>query len=160
MKWGKRLLPRLERKGYAEDKQLHERFLALRYKGQSFELEIAHTEADIATSFHRAHRQRYGYAQEAGVIEIVSVRLRSSGLVERIPQQRELRTHKSFAKASRFVEAYFAGKKLRTAVYERKHLSPGEQLSAPCIVTEYSATTLIPPGATAELDEHRNLSLK
>ncbi len=150
----------LRAEGFARTTQLHERFLALRYKGQSFELEIPYNVMDIGNSFHRAHRQRYGYAQETGVVEIVSVRLRSSGLVEQTPEKRVQKSEKGFAKAARFVEAYFAGKKLRTAVYEREHLSPGEQLRAPCIVTEYSATTLVRPGANAQLDDHGNLIIQ
>ena len=48
--------------------------------GQSFELEVRNTTGDLAAAFHRAHRERYGYAQEQSEIEIVSARLRSFGL--------------------------------------------------------------------------------
>ena len=42
------------------------------------------TTGDLAAAFHRAHRERYGYAQEQSEIEIVSARLRSFGLVEKL----------------------------------------------------------------------------
>src|SRR6185295_13438217 len=74
----------LRREGFPTVKQRHERSLALRYKGQSFELEIKRTSGNIATEFHRAHQERYGYAQESNVVEVVSARVRSSGIVEKL----------------------------------------------------------------------------
>ncbi len=57
---------------------------AMRYRGQSFELEVRNADGDLAAEFHRVHRERYGYAQEQSEIEIVSARLRSFGLVEKL----------------------------------------------------------------------------
>ncbi len=45
----------------------------LRYRGQSFELTVP-IEADLAAAFHRAHEERYGYAEPAREIELVAVR--------------------------------------------------------------------------------------
>jgi len=134
----------LRDEGFPKDRQRHERSLALRYQGQSFELNIPYATKNLAARFHRAHRQLYGYAQESSVIEVVSARLRSSGLVERIPQRRLGKTANKVAKPVRFVEAYFDGEKVRTGVYERERLNAGDVLRAPCIVVEYSSTTLIP----------------
>ena len=40
----------------------------------------------------------------------------------------------------------FDGKKLSTAIYSREALTPGKKYQGPAIITEYSATTVIPPG--------------
>jgi N-methylhydantoinase A len=45
----------------------------LRYRGQSFELTVP-LQADLAAAFHRAHEERYGYADEAREVELVAVR--------------------------------------------------------------------------------------
>ncbi len=45
----------------------------LRYAGQSFELTVS-LEADLAGAFHRAHTERYGYADPQREIELVAVR--------------------------------------------------------------------------------------
>jgi N-methylhydantoinase A len=45
----------------------------LRYRGQSFELTVP-LQSDLAGAFHRAHEERYGYADEAREIELVAVR--------------------------------------------------------------------------------------
>jgi len=45
----------------------------LRYRGQSFELTVP-LQPDLAAAFHRAHEERYGYADESREIELVAVR--------------------------------------------------------------------------------------
>jgi len=45
----------------------------LRYAGQSFELTVP-LGGDVADAFHRAHEERYGYADRARAIELVAVR--------------------------------------------------------------------------------------
>ena len=45
----------------------------LRYRGQSFELTVP-LQPDIAGAFHRAHAERYGYADTSREIELVAVR--------------------------------------------------------------------------------------
>jgi N-methylhydantoinase A len=45
----------------------------LRYRGQSFELTIP-LQPQLAAAFHRAHEERYGYADESREIELVAVR--------------------------------------------------------------------------------------
>ena len=150
----------LRSEGFSVAKQRHERSLALRYKGQSFELEIPHTGGNIANAFHRAHLKRYGYAQESSIIEVVSARVRSSGLTEKIAQRRASKLEKTFAEPHSFVESHISGNKVRAGVYERDHLSAGEQLRLPCIVVEYSSTTLIPAGVFAVVDRYGNLIIE
>jgi N-methylhydantoinase A len=45
----------------------------LRYAGQSFELTVP-LQQDLADAFHRAHEERYGYADRDRAIELVAVR--------------------------------------------------------------------------------------
>lgn len=146
----------LRREGFPSRKQRHERALAMRYRGQSFELLITRTTGDIAAAFHRAHRERYGYAQEASEIEIVSARLRSSGLVERL-SMRKIRVRKGVAKPNNTTTSYLDGRKTSVALYKRDALDGDVKLRTPCIVTEYSATTLIPADATARVDQFGNI---
>jgi N-methylhydantoinase A len=153
----------LRLEGFARARQRHERSLAVRYQGQSFELEIKlSSKRNIAEDFHDAHKARYGYAQVKNKVEIVSARLRSTGVVEKL---RAKRTRSVTRKANivapqRFAAVHFAEGETRTAVYVREKLNPGERLRTPCVVTEYSATTLVPPGARAVLDEQGNLIIE
>jgi N-methylhydantoinase A len=51
----------------------HEGEADLRYRGQSFELTVP-LGPDLASAFHRAHEERYGYADPARDVELVAVR--------------------------------------------------------------------------------------
>lgn len=149
----------LEAEGFPRRRQRHERALAMRYRGQSFELEVKDTGGDMAASFHRAHRERYGYAQEQSEIEIVSARLRSFGLVLKLPVKK-IAISRGTAKAHSSTTAYFGGRKLKVDVYRRDELSGGVKLKTPCIVTEYSATTLVPGDVSARVDQFGNILIK
>jgi N-methylhydantoinase A len=153
----------LKREGFNSIRQRHEKNLGVRYKGQSFELEIPWTrEVNVTEAFHRAHQARYGYAQPANTVEIVSARLRSTGLVEKLKRERTKRHLHSgkLVAPPRYATVYFASGRTRTAIYARDELEPGARLRTPCIVTEYSATTLIPDGARAKVDLDGNLLIE
>jgi N-methylhydantoinase A len=148
----------LRREGLTENKQRHERFLAVRYKGQSFELQIKQTAGNIAGAFHRAHRARYGYAQESNVVEIVSARVRSIGVVGKLKTHRlKSSASNGLSRPGQFAETFFARKKIRAGIYRREEIMAGSRLRVPCIVTEYSATTLIPEGCKARVDTLGNI---
>ena len=146
----------LRREGFPAARQRHERALAMRYRGQSFELLINKTDGNVAAAFHRAHRERYGYAQEQSEIEIVSARLRSIGLVEKL-SMRKIATSRGTVKPHATAVAYLDGRKTTVGVYRRDDLRGGVKLRTPCIVAEYSATTLIPADATARVDQFGNI---
>jgi N-methylhydantoinase A len=147
----------LRSEGFIRSRQRHERSLAMRYRGQSFELEVRKTTGDLAAEFHRVHRERYGYAQEQSEIEIVSARLRSFGVVEKLPQ-RKIAAEKT--KPHGEVSVYLEGRKLSAALYRRDDLSAEAKLRTPCILTEYSATTLIPGSSKARVDDYGNVLIE
>jgi N-methylhydantoinase A len=151
----------LRREGFPENEQRHERSLAVRYQGQSFELQIKQTRGNVAAACHRAHLARYGYAQEKNVVEIVSARVRSIGIVRKLKAAR-LRSlaARSFAKPHEMIETFFERRKIRGAVYRREDIAAGSRLRVPCIVTEYSATTLIGEGCQARVDSLGNIIIE
>jgi N-methylhydantoinase A len=148
----------LRDEGFGERSQRHTRSLAMRYTGQSFELEVHVTKGNLAAAFHRAHEARYGYAQQSNSIEIVSLRLRSSGLVTKHKEKGKRGTTRAVAAIEQKI-AYFGGRKIKVGMYDRDKLGPGMKLNTPCIVAEYSATTLIPAGNKASVDGYGNLMI-
>ena len=150
----------LRREGFPPAKQKHERSLAVRYKGQSFELQIKTTKGNIAAAFHRAHRARYGYAQEKNVVEIVSARVRSIGLSKKLRARPLVAFRKKLSAPHDFVKTFLGGKSIRSAVYQRDRLTAGETLQVPCILAEYSATTLVPEDAHVFVDNQLNLIIE
>lgn len=151
----------LRGEGFVRSRQRHDRSLAMRYRGQSFELEVKTTSGDIAVAFHRAHRERYGYAQENSEIEIVSARLRSLGLVEKLGHEKLAGSrHSGKTKPHRNVSAYLDGRKVTLGFYRREDLKAGAKLQTPCIVSEYSATTLIHARDAARVDRFGNVLIE
>ncbi len=147
----------LRSEGFSRPRQRHERSLAMRYRGQSFELEVRKTTGDLAGEFHRVHRERYGYAQDQSEIEIVSARLRSFGLVEKLVEQKigsgKTRPHGA-------VIAHLGGRKVKVALYKRDDVFANTKLLTPCIVTEYSGTTLIDADCKARIDDLGNILIE
>jgi N-methylhydantoinase A len=114
----------------------------VRYRGQGYELNIPYT-AGLIVAFRREHERHYGYSYPAREIELVTLRLRA--IVKSPPA--------SFGKAD-VVRAsgdcdeapvFFNARKVTAAVYHRDSLQPGKKYSGPAVVTEYSATTVVPP---------------
>ena len=54
----------------------------------------------------------------------------------------------------------FASREVSTAILDRNSLKAGVRLRGPAIVTEYSATTVVPPGASFHLDRAANLVIE
>jgi N-methylhydantoinase A len=150
----------LRREGFSSARQKHERSLAVRYKGQSFELHIKTTSGNIAAAFHREHRARYGYAQEKNAVEIVSARVRSSGLVEKIRERRLQKGPGQTASPTELAETYLDRRKISAPVYRRANLRAGLRLRTPCILMEYSATTIITEDCSATVDPRGNVIIE
>ncbi len=134
------------------------RLLAMRYRGQSFELEIA-AEGEAVARFHQAHRERYGHADEQKTVEIVSVRLRAVGVTDKPPLKPEKSVRRFKAKPARDAQVWLGDKRRKVAVYDRAELQPGATIAAPAIIVEYGSTTLIPTGWRVRVDAWHNLLL-
>jgi N-methylhydantoinase A len=132
----------------------------VRYRGQGYELNIPYTDRLIA-AFRREHDRRYGYSYPAREIELVTLRLRA---IMKSPQvsigtdgaARDERGKLDPARTS----VFFESKKIACAIYDRESLQPGKKYSGAAIVTEYSATTIVPPRAKFWLDRNGNLFIQ
>jgi N-methylhydantoinase A len=149
----------LRGEGFAGAKIRGERLLDMRYVGQAYELTVPES-GDFLAAFHKAHERRYGYADAARAVEVVNVRARLIGLTDQPQLDRPRRA--SQRNAAPLVEtrrALFGGRAYQTRVYDRAQLAPGQKFSGPAIVSEYSATTIVPPGWRGVVDSWGNLIL-
>ena len=55
---------------------------------------------------------------------------------------------------------FFQDKAVTTPVFERGDLVPGHGMNGPAVITEYSATTVIPAGKKYWVDASENLVIK
>lgn len=134
-------------------KPLKQQSLDLRYKGQGFELNVPFGEKSLKL-FHAEHKRRYGYSREGHPVEIVTVRLRASIKADSVALHAD-RPKSGKAETTR---ATFAGSARLTSLIARSNLASARR--GPAIVTEYSATTVVPPGWTCAPDKQGNLVLR
>jgi N-methylhydantoinase A len=146
--------------GFAAGRVRMERFLDMRYVGQAYELMVPEG-GDFVRAFHREHELRYGYSDLARPVEVVNVRGRVVGMTPPIdwPRHRFGKADSPDAIAARR-RVYFGGKHYDAPIYAREKLRVGNRLTGPAIVSEYSATTVVPPGWGARVDGFENLVLE
>jgi N-methylhydantoinase A len=122
----------------------------MRYRGQSFELEVTGPERpdpkELAERFAAAHEARYGYRDEESEVELVNVRL---ALVEAGGEPRPRAASGACAESSR--TARFGGAWATTRVL-RGEPPAGLAASGPCVFELPEATLVLPPGWAAEVD--------
>ena len=136
------------------------RSLDMRYSGQSYELSVPFA-GDFISAFHLAHEQRYGYSDRVRACEIVNIRARFTGPTPKPALPKLSQGGASPAAAMvRKSNVLFERRRIDTPIYDRAKLRAGNRILGPAIVSEYSATTLIPPTWTGRVDRIGNLILE
>jgi N-methylhydantoinase A/oxoprolinase/acetone carboxylase beta subunit len=148
----------LQEEGFKGRSVLNEDSVDLRYRGQSYELTVPFSR-DFIARFHRMHERRYGHSDTTRAVEVVNVRATFFGRAPKIKFPK-MRRSRAMARPLETAKAWFAGKKHKTRVYDRKDLWHGHVIKGPAIIGEYSATTLVPPDFVCEVDAWGNLVLK
>jgi N-methylhydantoinase A len=127
--------------------------LDLRYRGQTYELEIPVKIDDLAAevladSFHQAHQARYGHALPDGEVELVHARASSV-----IPRARssEYAPHWPNSKETSSRSVYWGPERgwLETGVVSRSTVQEIGFIIGPAIVQQTDSTLVVPPGVCA-----------
>jgi len=151
----------LARDGFAEDRIEVQRSVDLRYLGQGYEINVPYSR-NLLRVFHKKHERLYGYCNPGLAVEVVTLRVRAAGSHAELPFPEAAaiprETPRAVAEEKRKV--VFRGRRRMTRFYDRGRLQPGTRLKAPAVISEYSATTLIPPGFKGRVDRWRNLILE
>ena len=145
------------------------RSASMRYAGQAFELPVAlpaHAlaHADLAVlgaAFEAEHERSYGHrltdatgVQTVALEVIAGTRPWDGRPPLPLPQRGD-----AAGRGER--EVYFGPDlgSLRTGILPRRNMLRG-RMRGPLVVEEYEGTTVVPPGATAWLDEHANIVIE
>ena len=160
----------MKSEGFVPQQLKIDRSLDMRYQGQSYELNIPYFTAGQASStdvvetlverFHAAHEHRFGYARTDAPVEVVNLRLTATGETDKPPIESVSLADPDVAEA--FIAqnpVIFEGEALPTNFYRREAMRPGNRIVGPAIVTEFSATTVVPPNFSAVVDAYQNLIL-
>jgi N-methylhydantoinase A len=161
---------RLAEDGFAADKVAIIRKAALHYQGQSFELEVPVPDgridraalAVIDEAYGVEHERTYGHRAGADEpVELVTLKLIGRGIPEapRAAQALGAALPLGVAITDPIRRAYFGPEHgwHDTRVVNRADLA--EPIAGPCIVEEYDATCVVPPGAAARLDRWGNIEI-
>ena len=138
-----------------------ERTVDMRYRRQGYELNVPWDEESperTMEAFHELHRQRYGFADAERPVEMVNLRLRMVAAGEAWEPER-MEPVEGDGGAALYAErdVYFHGQFLPTRFYRRDGLRAGDMVRGPAMVTEYTAATVLPPGAELRVDGLGNL---
>ena len=155
--------PRSPRKESPTDSARVEHQLDVRYIGQEYTLTIPLTDANepatddfdtaISGRFDEAHDTRFGHANPGAPIEFVAARSTGLGDLTRAAAERLTKTTAT-ADAPQTTRAIVFGRTERDApVLQRDDLPPGSTQNGPAVIIEATATTVVPPGCTARIDD-------
>lgn len=126
-----------------------------RYRGQSFELTVAHDPAPgvVEERFHGAHRARYGYEAPGEVVEVVNARLTATAQVRGASSFEGACPERAIPRAvSATRSVWLDDAFVEVPVYARSGLADGVQIDGPAIVEAYDSTTYVAPRWSLTVD--------
>jgi N-methylhydantoinase A len=158
----------LAAEGFPDDRVRLRRSADCRYEGQSFELTVPVNEGGIDTgaldalaeAFGREHERTYGHRAGADEpVEIVNLRVVAHGVSDRPRVPETIRIDRPGEGDQSTRRVYFgAGLGWReTPILDRAALATPQV--GPCIIEEYDATCVVPPGAHARLDAYGDIAI-
>jgi len=131
--------------------------LDVRYRGQSYELRVP-LSFGYRRAFHAAHRALYGHADEGRAVEVVNIRVVATARHLSLPALAGAPLRSARAPAPHRMRWH--GRWLRTRRVDRAGLPIGHPLDGPVVITELSATTVVPPAWAARVCRSGDLLLE
>jgi N-methylhydantoinase A len=159
-------LAALKRQGFAANRARVSLAAGMRYKGQSFELTIPipdgpvtrQSMTELEAAFGSEHEITYGHrAGPDEPVEIVNLQVIGQGIPDRprVPDTVQIEPEATARPSCRKVYLGAERSWVEIPVLARADLAAGR--IGPCIVEEYDATCIVPPGAWAALDSSGNI---
>ncbi|MFC1824110.1 hydantoinase/oxoprolinase family protein [Thermodesulfobacteriota bacterium] len=157
----------LAKDGITLEDRIFIRSADMRYAGQVYALNVEFSEREInddvieqmIQQFHKQHKWIYGFNVEGEPVEIVNLRIRAIGRLEKFESRRSERLSSDDGEALKgerrvyFPEAGFT----ETPVYDRQRLMPGDKYTGPAIIEQIDSTIVIPPGFIGTVDQNLNM---
>lgn len=136
-----------------------ERTAALRYDGQSFELDVSVGEVfdaqTVRKRFQAAHERAHGYRMD-DPIELVSLRV--SARIENEPPSVSYTGSTTEKRDTR--TGYFGGEPYTIDVFSRNELRPDSRLDGPAVLEDTESTAVVPPAWSGTIRADGSLVLR
>jgi N-methylhydantoinase A len=154
------------REGFAESPQLL-RSIDMRYVGQNWELSVSMPGGRLgpeeferaAKLFEEEHERFYGYSIPGEELELLTFNVAAVGARHSVELPRVEPGPTPEPLDRRGVVFRADDGPVETAVYRREDLPAGAELDGPALIGQFDATTLLPPGSSARVDEYGNLHI-
>jgi N-methylhydantoinase A len=127
----------------------------MRYEGQSFELAVEGAIEGLRAAFEQAHERRYGYREEQGRVELVSIRVSALGMRPGLTLEGAV-GERSPRASTRVV---FDGEWIEAELW-RGELCAGARVEGPALCAMPESTLLVPPGWSGGVDAHGTVVLE
>lgn len=141
----------LQAAGFTPEQIDVQRSIDLRYAGVDAALNVSFEAFDaLAEQFGTLHCRRFGYDHGNRKLEVVAARTTTIAAVGGEPR-RSSRVATTPAQSAGSVEAYFSGCIMRTPLFERARMQPGDFCDGPAIIVEDLSVTVVQPGWRCEV---------
>ncbi len=160
----RRALEDFRREGFAEAPRLV-RSIDMRYVGQNWELSVSMPGGTLgpedferaAKLFEEEHERFYGYSIPGEELELLTFDVAAVGARHTVELPRVEPGPAPEPIDRRGVVFRADDGPVETAVYRRETFPAGCQIEGPALIGQVDATTLLPPGSSARVDEYGNL---
>jgi N-methylhydantoinase A len=115
--------------------------------------------AAVKRHFDEMHEQRYGTSAPSEPAEIVSLRATVAGVMRKPPHEKIAGGDAAPPSAAHTGRrrVHFGNGFTDTPTFARAHLLAGNRIEGPALIEEHASTTVVLPGAVAEVDAFGNL---
>lgn len=144
----------------------HERYVEIRYEGQSYELRVPiadrideATMRAVTERFHERHETRYGHAAPSEPLELVTVRVRTRGVVDP-PTLTPTAVDGDPEDAIRETRTVRFESDHETPVYVRESLPTATTIEGPAIIEGPESTTAVRPADTLSVADDGTLRME
>lgn len=160
----KEAVERLRHEDVGPEDTVLQRSIEMMYMGQWRSLSVP-APADVTSTeelieaFHAQHEREYNFRRDEAPVSIFRVAVKATGVVPKAEfPSFEVTQHTPDAQGTR--EVWFDGKGHKTNVYDRALIKAGAELTGPAIIDQVDSTTVVPPGATAKVDQYMNILIR
>lgn len=158
---------RLIRDGVRDEDMSFQRIVDMRYRGQWRSLAVSvpgkiKSMDEAISIFHDEYEKAHNFRREDFPVEIYRLTVRAIGVTPKPTFPKVVIDKKAQATPKGTRDVWYDGetKALKTQLYDRDDLPAGVTIKGPAIIDQLDSTTVIPPGATAYIDEWLNIQIK
>ncbi|CAH1654427.1 hydantoinase/oxoprolinase family protein [Chelatococcus asaccharovorans] len=142
------------------------RFVDMRYRGQSFQLQVNVPEdvlaagdlGRLAAAFHAEHDRLYSHSDPGAEVEYLQLRVRISGALPApgadAAKLRDIPVEQAGSRPIRIGDSW-----REAPVFDRARLAAGSRIPGPAMIEQDDTTILVPPDFTAVVNDFGDLIL-